>query len=174
MSGDPLGYLALAAAGIGFLAYRLRRPVTAKPAVPEDATEESTDSSAQATEPAVPPLELRQLDTVTIRCENLDHRDAVPALVLSKQNPAAALRTLERQGWAGIEHTNLCPYHNPHQLPLETLHVTCDTAGCSERATLAYRDIQVSFGQLRWDGWRNRGGLTLCPYCAGTRQHRNW
>lgn len=174
MSSDPLGYLALAAAGIGFLVYRFRHPVTAKPAVPEDATGEATDTSGQPTGATVPLLELRQLDTVTIRCENLDHRDAVPAVVLSKQNPAAALRTLERQGWAGIEHTNLCPYHNPHRQPLETLHVTCDTAGCTERATLAFRDLQVSFGQLRWDGWRNRGERSLCPYCAGIRQHRNW
>jgi hypothetical protein len=174
VSSDPLGYLALAAAGIGYLVYRRRRPLTGEPA-PEDAADPPTDTSSEApSEPATPEPELRQLDTVTIRCEHLDHRDAAPAVVLSKQNPSAALRTLERQGWAGTEHTNLCHYHNPHRQPLETLHVTCDTVGCGERATLAYRELQVSFGRLRWDGWRNRGDLTLCPYCAGTRRHRNW
>jgi hypothetical protein len=94
--------------------------------------------------------------------------------VLSQRRLVAGMNTLERQGWAGTAHTNLCPVHNGLGLALDTLHVVCETPGCGERATMRYRSMPTAFGRLRWDGWRNRGDHVICPYCAGTRRHSNW
>jgi hypothetical protein len=176
VNSDHLWYLALAAGVVGGAAYRRRHPTAGQPAAsdtvdspPVDHDQVPVESAAFAAEP-----DLRPLDTVVVRCERFGHIAAPPGIVLSRTQPSGALRTLERQQWAGTPRANLCRYHNPGGHPLDTLHITCDSTGCGERGTLRYDEIQGGFARLRSDGWRNRGDRTLCPYCAGTRHHRTW
>lgn len=188
---DPLGWLALIALAAGGLYYRHRSRST-KPSVDDAGTDSkntgadgeakrSTDRepSAQRTAsesvPVVPNEKLRRLRLVTIRCEHLDHLmvdQQPPTTTLSRKYQGRDLLRMERMGWAGDGYINLCPYHNRHsRLPVELIHVVCDTPDCDERDTIhTEKDTDVEFGRLANDGWCNDSDdAMVCPYCSGFR-----
>jgi hypothetical protein len=164
-STDLWSYVALAAVGAGFLYYRRK-------ARPTEATEAPT--SVEEPNPAGPVL--RRVDTVTMRCEHLDHHPGhAPTAVLTRAHSSRDLRALRRLGWGGSDHMSVCRYHNPAgQTPLDKVHVLCD-AGCGERDVLAADDAESAFGRLAGRGWTNTDtGATWCPYCSGKRDRPRW
>lgn len=166
--GDSLVAYGLLVAG-GFAAgyyARSRRGATA----PADVERESITAGGD------PQQQQRLVDTIVVRCERLDHMPGhAPAAVVERSSLASDVRNLQRLGWAGDGHANLCHYHNPGgSIGLDVLHVLCGTPDCGERTAINGRDVNTGFGRLRNDGWTNVTDHRepRCPYCSGRPRPR--
>lgn len=165
--GDALAFALGLAAGYYLHSRRRTSPAATDPTAPEAAMADSDQAKAE---------QQRLLDTIVIQCEHLGHMPShIPSATVERASLSRDLRNLQRLGWGGDDHTNLCHYHNPgSRVGLDVLHVLCGIPGCGERATIPAGNANSGFGQLRNAGWTNVKGHReqRCLYCSGRPRPR--